>query len=388
MKDFSFQMPARIVFGEGKALALGALCRRLLPEGEARVLLVTGPRVSKEPYFAEIVGALERDGLHVTVFSDTRPEPTVSSVDKAAQMVRQSGAKLLIAVGGGSPIDCAKAMAALATNDGSIRDYLFGGCKTVENAPLPLIAVPSTAGSGSEVTAASVIDDTERGVKLSLTHESLIPRFAVVDPLLQRGMPPAVTAATGMDALTHAVEAYVSVNASPVSDAYAEKCIELIGTHLRTAVGNGADCASRGGMAVAAVLGAAAFLNAGLGAVHGVSQSIGGAAHTSHGATNAVMLPVVMARNLPGSLAKFARIAALLGERTEGLSERDAAEKAVQAVKTLSADIGIPKRLSDLGVRRDMFDEIVRGTMGYRLLAVNPVRITEQDVYDFLEKAI
>ena len=259
MKEFTFKMPARVLFGEGKALEAGALCKTLLPEGETRVLIVTGPRVSKEAYFAKIPAALTASGLICTVFSDTRPEPDVASIDAAAAVARQSGAKLLLAVGGGSPIDCAKAMAALATNEGSIREYLFGGSKTVQRPPLPIIAMPTTAGSGSEVTAAAVVDDTEKGVKLSLTHESLIPRYAVIDPLLQAGMPPAVTAATGMDALTHAIEAYVSLNASPISDAYAEKCISLVGRHLRTAVGDGANREARSGMAVAAVLGAAAL---------------------------------------------------------------------------------------------------------------------------------
>lgn len=388
MKDFSFKMPARIVFGEGKALELSGLARFLLPPGENRLLLVTGPRVSRDAYFGKIVQALEDEGFVCTVYADTMPEPSVDAVDRAAETVRACGAKLLIAVGGGSPIDCAKAMALLATNEGSIRDYLFGGSRTIDSEPLPLIAVPTTAGSGSEVTAATVIDDTEKGVKLSVTHDGLIPRYAVIDPLMHLGMPPAVTAATGMDALTHAIEAYVSLNASPLSDIYAEKCISLVGKWLRTAVGDGQNREARGGMALAAVLGAAAFLNGGLGAVHGVSQSLGGVAHVSHGATNAVMLPVVMQRNLAGCPHKFARIARLLGERTEGLSERDAAEYAVKAVRTLSADVGIPRSLSDMGVRRDMFEEVVRGTMGYRLLAVNPVRITEADVYQFLESAI
>lgn len=388
MKDFMFKMPARIVFGEGKALELDGIVKSLLPGGETRLLLVTGPRVSKDSYFARILASLEAAGYDCTVYADTMPEPSVAAVDAAARFARESGAKLLVAVGGGSPIDCAKAMAMLVTNEGSVLDYLFGGSKTIQHPPLPIIAVPTTAGSGSEVTAASVIDDTERGVKLSVTHEGLIPRYAVVDPLMHLGMPPSVTAATGMDALTHAIEAFVSLNASPISDAYAEKCIELVGSHLRTAVGDGQNREARGGMAVAAVLGAAAFLNGGLGAVHGVSQSLGGVAHLSHGETNAVMLPVVMERNLAGNPRKFARIAKLLGEVTDGLSEREAAAKAVTAVRTLSADVGIPCRLSDMGVRREMFEEIVRGTMGYRLLAVNPVKITERDVYDFLEKAI
>ena len=383
-----FKMPARIVFGEGKALELDGFVKSLLPEGATRLLLVTGPRVSKDPHFARILASLEAAGYDCAVYADTMPEPSVAAVDAAAHVTRESGAKLLIAVGGGSPIDCAKAMAMLATNEGSVRDYLFGGSKTIQHPPLPIIAVPTTAGSGSEVTASSVIDDTERGVKLSVTHEGLIPRYAVVDPLMHLGMPPAVTAATGMDALTHAIEAFVSLNASPISDAYAEKCIELVGRHLRTAVGDGQNRAARGGMAVAAVLGAAAFLNGGLGAVHGISQSLGGVAHLSHGETNAVMLPVVMERNLAGNPGKFARIARLLGEVTDGLSEREAAAKAVTAVRTLSADVGIPRCLSDMGVRREMFEEIVRGTMGYRLLAVNPVKITERDVYDFLENAI
>ncbi len=388
MKEFQFKMPARVVFGEGKAKELGTLAAGLLPAGEKRILIVTGPRVSKDAYFAEIVAALTAEGYQCMVYTNTMPEPNVQAIDTAAAFLRDCGAKLLIAIGGGSPIDTAKAMAVLATHEGSIQDYLFGGSKSVQSAVLPLIAVPTTAGSGSEVTAASVVDDTEKGVKLSITHDSLIPKYAVIDPLMHMGMPPAITASTGMDALTHAIEAYVSRNASIISDAYAEKCIALVGDYLRTAVADGTNREARSAMAIAAVLGAAAFLNGGLGAVHGISQSIGGAAHTPHGITNAIMLPYVMANNLPGNLKKFAHIAVLLGEKTEGLPLREAAEKAVKAVQQLSADIRIPKSLGELGVKEEMFEEIISSTMAYRLLPMNPVTIQADDVRMILQQAI
>lgn len=386
MKDFLFKLPTRVIFGQGAALKLAEPLRSYVPDAQ-RVMVVTGPRVSKDPYFARIVEALEKKGISCAVYKDTMPEPPVYAVDAAAKALRESGAQAVVAIGGGSVIDSAKAMAMLASNPGSVREYLFGGSRTVDAPPLPLLAIPTTAGSGSEVTASSVIDDTEKGVKLSITHESLIPRCAVIDPLMHQGMPPTITAATGMDALTHAIEAYVSKNANPMSDACAEKCIALVARHLRTAVQHGENLEARSGMAVAAVLGAAAFMNGGLGAVHGISQAIGGVAHTSHGKTNAVMLPHVMACNLPGATEQYARVAELLqGRALEG----EAAKKAwtaVEAVQALSDDIGISDRLSAMGVGREMFEEIVQGTLDYRLLPLNPVPIAKETVYHLLEQA-
>lgn len=384
MKSFLFKSPTRILFGADEALKIDDLCRR---SDIKKPFIVTDRVIEQTVPFQNLSKALSASGLEIMVYSDTVADPPVDVVDRVAGILKDSGCDAVIAAGGGSSIDTAKAVAMLARNEGSVKEYLFGGTRTVVNPPLPLIAVPTTAGSGSEVTWASVITDPENGVKLSVTHEYLAPVYAVVDPVMQKGMPPFITATTGMDALTHALEAYVSLNAGPVSDAYAEKAMALIGENIRTATFNPENMEARSHMAIASTMAATAFANGGLGAVHGISQAMGGVAHIAHGLANALMLPYVMERNVPGNIKKFARIAELLGEKTEGLSIRDRADLSVKAVEKLAGDLGIPGKLRETGVTREMFPAVVKGTMEYRLLALNPVPIREQDVYGILEKA-
>lgn len=387
MKNFLFKAPTKLNFGVGASLKLKPL---LEPLGVKKVFIVTDKVLEKTPPVIAMIEQLSADGYETQVFSDTVADPPIEVVDAAAEILKKSSADIVIAVGGGSSIDTAKSMCMLVTNEGSVREYLFGGTKTVTNKPLPLIAVPTTAGSGSEVTAASVITDNQHDIKLSVTHEYLMPMFAVIDPVMQKGMPPLITASTGMDALTHAIEAYVSLNAEPVSDAYAETAIKLIGENLRTATFNPENMEARSNMAIASVMAAEAFVNAGLGAVHGIAQAMGGIAHTPHGVANSLLLPYVMSVNLPGNIKKFAKIAELLGEEIEGMSLRDAAELSVDTVRTLGLDLRIPDKLTKLEsikvppVTKDMFPTIVKGTMEYRLLAVNPVKIREEDVYSIL----
>ena len=384
MKEFVFKLPTRIVFGQGASTRLGPLCREF---GAEKVMVVTDRVIGASQGFQGILKGLEEDGIDYQVYDQVVPEPPVETVDAAADYLKKIGCGMVIAVGGGSSIDTSKAICALATNEGSARDYLFGGSRTLTHRPLPLVAVPTTAGSGSEVTAASVLSDEQRGIKLSITHDWLIPLVAVVDPIMHRDMPRIITASTGMDALTHAVEAYVSRNASPVSDAMAVASISRIGASLRLAASDPENMEARSEMAIASVLAGAAFVNGGLGAVHGISQAIGGVAHVSHGVANALLLPYVCRRNLPGAQERFATIARLLGERTEQLTLSQAAEAAVNAIEQLQSDLRLPAKLSQVGVTREMFPEIVKGAMEYRLMGLNPVKLTEQDVTEILEAA-
>lgn len=385
-RAFTVKLPPHIEFGVRKADQLADLIHSLFPERRPRILLICSRRTAHEAAFASLSNALKEKGLFCSLWADAVTEPTVENIDRADALLRELAPDVFVAVGGGSVIDTAKALALLATNRGSIRNFLFGGGRKIEISPLPVIALPTTAGSGSEVTGSCVISDTKRGVKLSVTDDWLIPRMAVVDPLLHVGMPALVTASTGMDALTHAIEAYVSKNANPISDAFSEKAIELIGVHLRAAVADGRNLEARSGMAQAAVLGAMAFLNAGLGAVHGISQSVSGVIHSAHGVTNAVLLPTVMRFNLPGNPMKFSRIASALGQQAEDTQALPAL--AVTAVDDLSKEIGIPRGLSDLGLRADMFEQIVESTMQYRMLSCNPVPVTRQNVHTLLQAAL
>lgn len=384
MKDFQFRMPAKIKFGVGVCKNTAELCVEL---GAKKVFVLTGPNIAKTKILDPVKESFENAKLPYEIYSDIIADPDIETVDKTAEMLKKSGADLVLAVGGGSPIDTAKAVCMLQTNEGSVRDYMFGGTKTVTNPCMPLICVPTTAGSGSEMTPASVITDNQNKIKLSVTHDYLIPKVALIDPSIQLGMPGFITATTGLDALTHAIEAYVSLNANPASDAMAMQAMKLIGKYLRIAVANGNDVEARSNMAVASSIASVAFMNGGLGVVHGIAQSMGGVAHVAHGVANALILPYAMERNAVGNLEKFKEIAAALGENVDGLPLRDAAGKASVAVFKLAQDVRVPLKLKDVGVTREHFPEIIKGTMGYRLLAVNPCKLQEKDIAEILEKA-
>ncbi|MCI2202909.1 iron-containing alcohol dehydrogenase, partial [Clostridium sp.] len=246
----------------------------------------------------------------------------------------------------------------------------------------------TTAGSGSEVTGASVVSDEENNVKLSVTDPSLIPQFAILDPATQLDMPQLITSSTGMDALTHAIEAYVSKNASIISDSYAEKAIQLIGENIYTATFTTCDIEARSKMAIASTLAAVAFANAGLGAVHGISQAMGGVAHVPHGIANSMLLPPVIKKNMFGDLKKFSKIAELLGQKVEGLTYREGALKCAARIKEMSLDLKIPCKFSEVNVEEDMFSKIVEGTMDYRMLSLNPVKLEKKDIYEILDELI
>lgn len=384
MKDFYFRMLTRIRYGEGIGGTVACLCKEL---GGTKAFLMSDRILLDTGVLEPVIHSFQSAGMEYVLFTDIVPEPPVAVVDQVADAMKRSGCNICVSVGGGSAIDTAKAVCMLQANGGSIKEYLFGGTKTVTKPSIPLICIPTTAGTGAEVTAAAVIDDTDNKVKLSVTHEYLIPQLALLDPAMQLSLPPSVTATTGMDALTHAIESYVSLNANPIGDAYNLQTMRLIAANLRKAVSNGADMEARGNMAVASLLGGAAILNCGLGVVHGIAQSIGGIAHVPHGLANALILPYAMEKNFVGNLEKFKNIALCLGETVHGLSLRDAARRSVKAVEELEDDIGIPRKLSQVGVTKEMFPQIIKDTMAYRLLAINPIKITAKDVEEILNAA-
>lgn len=385
MNDFLFKMPTRIRMGIGLSANIGAILKD--EYGYQKVFVATDKGIVKAGIIRQIEEGLQAGNMDYVVYDELIPDPTIEVVDAAAAILHESGADVVLAVGGGSPIDTAKAMCMLQTNKGSVRDYLFGGSKTVQNESLPLLCIPTTAGTGSEMTAASVITNNQEKTKVSVTHENLIPKMAIIDPALQTGMPAFITATTGMDALTHAIESYVSLNANPVSDAMGLAAIRMIGEHLRTAVSDGSNLSARSHMAVASTIAGVAFMNGGLGVVHGIAQTIGAVAHVAHGTANSLLLPYCMKRNVIGNLEKFRSIAIALGENVDGLSLREAAERAVTAVFKLAQDLKVPMKLKQVGVTRDMFPQIIEGTMAYRLLSVNPCKLTPADIGAILEEA-
>lgn len=384
MKDFYFRMLTRIRHGVGISGKIAEYCKE---QGGTKAFVMADKILADSGTLKPIFKSFEDADMEYVLFTDVVPEPPVGAVDRVSRAMKETDCDVCVSIGGGSTIDTAKAVCMLQTNEGSVKEYLFGGNRTVTNQSVPLICIPTTAGTGAEVTAASVIDDTENQVKLSVTHENLIPALALLDPTLQISLPPSVTATTGMDALTHAIESYVSLNANPIGDAYGLQAMRMIGENLRTAVADGSNLDARGNMIIASLLGGAAILNCGLGVIHGIAQSIGGIAHVPHGLANALILPYAMEKNYVGNLEKFKNIAVCLGENIEGMSLRDAAARSVKAIIDLENDIGIPRKLSEVGVTRDMFPQIIEDTMAYRLLAINPIKITRKHVEEILEAA-
>jgi alcohol dehydrogenase class IV len=384
---FSFKMPTRIHFGIGAIKQLGQIVADL---GGKKIFLLTDGDIAKTPIIDAVKAALDGAGTDYILNTDAKPDPTIEQVDAMTKVFKASGADSIVSLGGGSPIDLAKAVAVLSTNEGSAKDYMFGGSKTVTNPAAPHVAIPTTAGTGSEVTGATVITDEENKIKLSITHDYVIPAAGLIDPELHIGMPKMITASTGLDALTHAIESYVSLNSEPISDAMGIAAIKLIGANLRTAVAQPTNLEARSNMAIASTIASVAFMNGGLGVIHGIAQSMGGLHHTPHGIANGLLLPYAMHRNYLGNFKKFTEIAVALGADVSGLSERDAAYEAVEMVFDLQEDVGVPATLPELAnpVAEKDFEPIIEGTMAYRMLAINPVKLNAQDVRGILEHAL
>lgn len=293
---------------------------------------------------------------------------------------------MILSLGGGSSHDCAKGIGMVATNGGHIRDF-EGINKSTKPMP-PFIAVNTTAGTASEMTRFCIITNTSNKVKMAIVDWRCTPNVAINDPLLMVGMPPALTAATGMDALTHAVEAYVSTIATPVTDSAALMAIKLISQNLRQAVANGQNMEARDKMAYAEFLAGMAFNNASVGYVHAMAHQLGGFYNLPHGVCNAILLPHVEAFNLIACPARFVDIAVAMGENVEGLSVREAADKALAAIKKLSADIGIPAGLTELGVKEEDLKIMAENAMKDACSFTNPRVATLEDVIGIFKAAL
>ncbi len=396
---WNFNSAGQLLFGPQAVKHLGAIAARLKAR---RALIVTDPVLARTALVDQVRGPLVEAGIDVALFAGGEPEPSFRAVGACLEAARAAKPDLLVGLGGGSNMDLTKITATVLTHGGGPRDY--AGEDKVPGPILPIVCVPTTAGTGSEVSAASVLTDNENQIKVGVLSNYLRPRAAVVDPLLTVGCPPKLTADSGIDALTHAIEAYTAVDNEtfplppgehtlyqgrhPLGDCLAEKAIALVGANLRTAVKQADNLAAREGMALGATLAGLAFSNVGVALVHALEYPVGGATHCSHGAGNGLLLPFVMRFNLPVRQRAFASIARLLGEDVAGLSEAQAAERAVQAVERLRGDIGIPGRLRDLGVTRQQLRPFAEKAFGIRrILRVNPRPMTVDDLEQILEEA-
>ncbi len=383
MKVSCFWTSGTIITGRGSLARIADEAKSL---GATKILIVTDPVLLKTGLIERVMEALAPTGLGIGIFSEVEPEPRLQIVTKCQQAIKEGGYDLIVAVGGGSSMDVSKAASILMTNPGTVNDYL--GVNLVPNPGTPVIAVPTTAGTGSEVTPIAILSDVEEQLKKGVVSPYLLPKAAIVDPELTLTMPPHITAATGMDALTHAVEAYISVNATPITDILALEAIRLIALNLRTAVANGQDIEARSNMSMASLLAGIAFANAGVGAVHALAYPLGAQFHVPHGVANAVLLPYVMEWNLLGALSRFKTMALAMGERVEDLSGRMAADKFNEAIKQLAADIRIPLHLRELGVTAESVPGMAEGAAKVtRLLANNPRILTVDDIREIYERA-
>ncbi|MBC8078030.1 MAG: iron-containing alcohol dehydrogenase [Chloroflexales bacterium] len=334
----TFNLPGTIITGAGASQELPAQIRRL---GAMRVLLVTDRFLEQQGLAGQFAGLIERAGLAATIFAGVQPDPTDENVRAGLTVLRASGAEAVVALGGGSAIDAAKAIAIMATNVEPLHQYM--GYHKIPRAGLPLIAIPTTAGTGSEVTKVAVITDTARDVKMMLLDGHLLPAVALVDYELSMSMPPALTAHVGVDTLTHGIEAYVSRKANGMADPFARSCIALCAQHLYTAWSAGDDRAAREGMALAACHGGAAFANSSVCLVHGMSRPLGAVFHLPHGLSNAVLLPTVTRFSLGGALERYAEIARMMGYAERGASSEAAAEALASGLAALNERLAIPR---------------------------------------------
>lgn len=374
-KTTIFQTTSRIIMGPGALNSIGTEVKRL---GGGRVMIVTDPGLVKTGIVARLEDLLKEAGMETAVFDQVEPDPAYETALKAAEQVRASGAGVIVGIGGGSAQDVAKVASILVTNEGPVSAYF--GIDLVPNPGLKLILVPTTAGTGSEVTPIAILSDYAEKLKKGIVSPHLFPTTALLDPELTVGLPPHVTAATGMDALIHAVEAYTSKNATHMTDLLAVEAIRLISGSIRTAFANGENIEARANMLEGSLLAGMAFANAGVTAVHAFAYPIGAEFHIPHGVANSIMLVPVMEFNMLGNLAKFANLAGILGENTDGLCQREAALKAVSALRVLSSDLNVPASLSVFGVREEIIPDLAKGVMKVtRLLANNPRTLKLED---------
>ena len=347
-KSCSFLAPNKHILGAGSIRQIGREVKLL---GGRKALIVTDPGVVKAGLVSPVMGSLQQEEIEVALYDKVEPEPPARIVDEAVRMAREGGCDVVVGLGGGSSLDVAKGVAVMATNDGKILDY--AGVNVFGKRGLPKVLVPTTAGTGSEATWVCVVTDEEENTKKSLYSSFLLPELAILDPTFSASMPPSVTADTGFDALTHAIESYVSVNGTPYSEVMAREAIRLISRNLPVACGKGGDLRARYNMLLASNLAGMAFTSGGLGATHGLAYPLGTRYHMAHGRSNAVMLLHVMNFNKTGNLAGYRDIAELMGERVEGLSLYEAAGRAVDAVRVLLRTVNISPRLVDHGVSEE-----------------------------------
>jgi alcohol dehydrogenase len=377
-----FAVRTRIISGANSARAMAG--REVAAAGGKKVLVVTDKGIVGAGLVQPVTESLGAEGVDWVLYDGVKPNPTVEVADEGYKLLNDAGCDTVLAIGGGSSIDAGKAIGVLATNGGKALDY--EGRDKFTKEPATVIAIPTTCGTGSEVTPGAVLSDEQRRIKTVVAGALVRPKTAILDPTLLTTLPAEVTAATGLDALTHAMEAYVSRAGTPLTEALSLNAVELVGDNLRVAVANN-DLEALMNMLMASTMAGMAFGNARLGIVHALTDILGGMYDIPHGLACAILLPQATVFNLIGATDKYATLAVALGGFTDGLTAMEAAEEAVAAVEGLISDVGLSSGLRDIGVEEAEFPGVAQQAMKSPHIPVNPRRPTAEDLIHILEEA-
>ena len=372
-------------FGPGSRSVLPEVVARL---GKSKALVVTDAGLVKFGVAAKVTGILDAAGIAYEVFSDVKPNPTVTNVKNGIAAFKAAGADLLIAIGGGSAIDTAKAIGIVVNNPEFSDIVSLEGVAPTKNKSVPMVALPTTAGTAAETTINYVIIDEEKQKKMVCVDPNDIPAVAIIDAELMYSLPKGLTAATGMDALTHAIEGYITKGAWELSDMFEIEAIRMISRHLPNAVENPTDAEARNGMAVAQYVAGMAFSNVGLGLVHGMAHPMGSLFDVPHGVANALLLPTIMEFNMPPCLGKYPEIARAMGVDTEGMTPAEASQATVDAVRALSVKVGIPQHLSELGITEKDIPALADQALADVCTPGNPREVTLDDIKSLYAKVL
>ena len=373
-QSYQINLPAVIRFGPGTLNTLGS---EMAKWGVKKVLIVTDPGIFHSGLVQPVIEQLAETAIDV--YSESEPEPSLSGLKNALNKLKNTKYDVIIGLGGGSSIDTAKGLSVLLAHGGDGRDYI--GTDKIPGPGIAVIAIPTTAGTGSEVTNIAIFSDTEKELKVGMVSNYLLAKMALVDPVLTYKCPRSVTAASGIDALVHTIECYTSLKANGFTESVAIKAMRLISDNLKLAVNEGSDENARCAMSEGSLLAGIAFSNSSVAAVHALAYPLGARFHISHGVANGLLLPYVMKCNLSADPIKYALIAETLGGQVKGLTPLEAALTGVEAVKKIIKDIGIPSRLRDLEVPEEALEGMAVATMDVtRLLASNPKNLTLDDV--------
>lgn len=383
MRITNFLTPGNLIMGTGSIEKIGEETKKL---GGKHVLVVTDAIILQTGLLNHVTEPLSKEGITYDVLDSITPEPPFELLEEIIADIQDKNYDVLIGIGGGSVLDATKMLAVMLKNEGDIRSMV--GTNLVPNKGLPFILSPTTSGTGSEVTFNAIFTDNKDKVKKGIVSPYLLPDVAIVDPKMTMTMPAGVTAATGMDALVHAVESYTSLNSDELNDGIALHAIKLISRSLRKAVYNGGDLKAREDMSIGSLLAGISLANAKVGAVHALAYPLGGKFKVPHGISNSLLLPYVMRYNVVADLEKFKEVAVAMGENVEGLSLREAADKAVEALTRLSIDIGIPTSIREVGVTADDLEMLANeATKQERLLNNNPRKLTLKDIHQIYKNA-